>query len=383
MIGIFIGIAAVVSLIGLGEGLRSSITGQLGFIGTDMLSITASGGFGPPGYGVVDPLTKDLFDKVRKVRGVKGAAARIIQYVSIEVKDDLIFGASISMPSGEQRKFVEEQIGYEAEKGRLLEDGDKYSVVLGASIAKTGNLEKEFQVGKKILIDGNSFTIVGILNQVGNFVLDGSILINEEILRDLYEKNKEEIDLMAVQVENEKEVAETKERIEKLLRKERNVDIGEENFEVSSPASALEQVNSIITGVNLFVIIIASISLVVGGIGITNTMYTAVVERTREIGIMKAIGATNNTIFALFAIESGLMGAVGGIIGALLGWGMAEGLAAAGRQALGGDLIGASVSAQVFFGAILFSFLLGTIFGSVPAYQASKLHPVDALRKRK
>ena len=135
MIGIFIGIAAVVSLIGLGEGLREGITGQLGFLGTDLLSVTASGGFGPPGTGVVNPLTRDNLEKIKKTRGVKMATGRILEYGKMEIEDNVFFGIATSMPSGDERDFIEEQIGYEAARGRLLEDGDKYYVVLGSSIA--------------------------------------------------------------------------------------------------------------------------------------------------------------------------------------------------------------------------------------------------------
>ena len=127
--------------------------------------------------------------------------------------------------------------------------------------------------------------------------------------------------------------------------------------------------------------IIAGISLVVGGIGIMNTMYTSVVERTKEIGIMKSIGAKNSTIFTLFFIESGLLGAVGGIVGALIGAGIALLVAFIGSLALGSDLISAHISPYLIIGAVLFAFIVGSFFGSLPAIQASKLNPVDALRK--
>jgi putative ABC transport system permease protein len=109
-------------------------------------------------------------------------------------------------------------------------------------------------------------------------------------------------------------------------------------------------------------------------------MYTAVLERTREIGIMKAIGARNSVIFFLFFIESGFLGLVGGIIGILIGMGLAYGLAFLGKMALGSNLIQASVSIYLIIGSLLFSTVLGTVFGVLPAYRASKQQPVDALR---
>mgnify|MGYP000268169986 CR=1 FL=1 len=125
---------------------------------------------------------------------------------------------------------------------------------------------------------------------------------------------------------------------------------------------------------------IASISLLVGGIGIMNTMYTAVLERTKEIGTMKAIGARNSHILLLFLIESGLLGLVGGIIGVMIGVGLAKGAEYGAGIVLGNDLLRASLNPVIIFGALAFSFLIGSLSGIAPAYQASKLKPVDALR---
>jgi putative ABC transport system permease protein len=112
-------------------------------------------------------------------------------------------------------------------------------------------------------------------------------------------------------------------------------------------------------------------------------MFTSVLERTKEIGIMKSIGAKNSAIITLFFIESGLIGSIGGIIGAAMGISIAMGLGFVGRLVLGSELIRAEISFGLVFGSILGSFLLGTIFGVIPAIRASKLNPVDALRNAK
>ena len=132
--------------------------------------------------------------------------------------------------------------------------------------------------------------------------------------------------------------------------------------------------------VKIFVYIIAAISLLVGGIGITNTMYASVVERTKEIGIMKSIGAKRSDIFTLFFMESGLLGMVGGLIGISLGLSLAYGLAAIGKASLGSDLIQAHVTPGLVIGALMFSFIIGVIAGLLPAIQAAKMQPVNALR---
>jgi putative ABC transport system permease protein len=135
--------------------------------------------------------------------------------------------------------------------------------------------------------------------------------------------------------------------------------------------------------IQIFIYVIAGISIIIGGIGISNAMYTAVTERTKEIGIMKSIGARNSDIFNLFLIESGLLGMVGGILGILCGLGLAYGLAFVGMSVLNTDLIRVNASMSLILGALAFSFLIGSVSGLLPAIQAAKLKPVDALRYAK
>jgi putative ABC transport system permease protein len=219
------------------------------------------------------------------------------------------------------------------------------------------------------------------MEKKGSFQLDSAVFLNENDLRDLVGRPDNEYDIIAVRFNENEDVEKIQSIIERRIRKIRDVDEGEEDFSVETPQSVIESVNSVLLGIQIFVYIIASISLLVGGIGIMNTMYTAVVERTKEVGIMKSIGARNSTIFTLFFIESGLIGTVGGIIGAVLGYLLATGLSIIGRIALGSDLISAHFTPQLIIGALMFSFILGSFFGTLPAMRAAKLNPVDALRK--
>ncbi|MBN2367414.1 ABC transporter permease [Candidatus Woesearchaeota archaeon] len=383
MIGIFIGIAAVVSLIGLGEGLRTAITSQFGFLGTDVLSVQASGiGYaGPPGSGVVEPLEDTLAAKIKKIPGVKTAFNRYIVSGTMSFNGKQGIGFAVNLPGGEDRKILIRMMNIKTEAGRLLKDTDRGKVMLGNSFLEEGHFGKPILPGSTVLLNNKAFEVVGILEKKGNLMMDGAVLVNDEDLFDISEDDGT-TDIIAVIVENENKIAEVKEDVEKFLRKERGVKEGEENFEVSSPQQILDSLNSSLFAVQLFVYIIAGISLAVGGVGIMNTMYTAVLERRKEIGIMKAIGARNSAIFYLFFIESGFLGMVGGIIGITLGMIFAYGLAAIGRLVLGGELIQATISPYLIFGALAFSFGLGTFFGVLPALQASKLHPVDALRSK-
>ncbi|KYK26627.1 hypothetical protein AYK26_07325 [Euryarchaeota archaeon SM23-78] len=384
MIGIFIGIAAVVSLIGLGQGLRIAITSQFGFLGTDILSVQAAGvNLGPPGSGAVNPLTSDLVDKIEKINGVDMAFARYIDTGTMEFNDEQVIGYFGSVPEGDRRKAFEEMSNLKAEQGRLLRDDDRKGVVLGNDFSKDDIFGRGVSSGDEITINDMEFKVVGIIERKGSFTIDQVVLMNEQTMFDFIETDVDEVDVIAVKVKDEKQIDDVQEKIEELLRKERDVDIGEEDFEVQSPQAILESLDSTLFAVQLFITIIALISLLVGGIGIMNTMYTAVLERTKEIGIMKAIGARNSTIFTLFFIESGFLGMVGGGIGIALGLIFAYGLAAIGRLALGSELIQANVSGGLIFGALMFSFVLGTVFGVLPAYRASKLNPVDSLREAK
>jgi putative ABC transport system permease protein len=373
MIGIIIGITAVVSLIGIGQGLEVAISSQFGSLGTDKLAVMASGGLGPPGTGVVNPLTKDNVKKIEQVTGVKNAVGRLVDSGKLEYNDRVVFGYVASMAEGEDRKLIEEALNLNADKGRLLRDGDSKKTVLGSNLGEGDTtFGKQIVVGSKVLIEDEEFKVIGFLEKQGNFLTDYIVLTEEDDLRKI-----------AVQVYQNADMTAVKEEIERLMRKERNVKKGEEDFIVQTPQAVLAQVNSTLFAVQLFVYIIAAISILVGGIGIMNTMFTSVLERTKEIGIMKSIGARNSTIFSLFFIESGLIGSIGGILGAIIGISVAMGLAFIGRAALGSDLIRAEISVWLVTGSVLGSFLLGSLFGVIPAINASKLNPVDALRHSK
>jgi putative ABC transport system permease protein len=164
------------------------------------------------------------------------------------------------------------------------------------------------------------------------------------------------------------------------LRRHRDLEEGKEDFVVQTPEQLIEGLNSVLNIVNAIVIGIAAISLIVGGIGITNTMYTAVLERTKEIGIMKSIGAKNGNILAIFLVESGLLGLAGGAIGVALGYAFSKLVEVAAAQFWASDILRANFPLWLLLGALAFSFLIGMIAGTTPAIQASKQKPVDSLR---
>ena len=385
MLGIFIGIAAVISLIGLGEGLRIAITSQFGFLGTDVLSVRASGVdfAGPPGQGVIEPLNGDLSEKISRISNVEAAFNRYIDSGTIKFNNHQEIGLFASVPHGKDRKTFNNIINFNVQQGRALKDTDNNKVVLGDHYFEDDHFGRKMSVGDKILINDKKVEIIGFLERKGSFIIDNIIFINEDYMINSLGIDHDEVDVIAIKVKDEGRIDRSKDSIEKLLRKERDVRKGEENFEVDSPKNTIAALNSTLFAVQLFVYIIAAISLLVGGIGIMNTMYTSVLERTKEIGIMKSIGAQNHSIFTIFFIESGFLGFVGGVIGIIIGLIFAYGMAFIGRFFLGSQLIHAHVSLILIVGTLIFSFILGTLFGTLPALQASKLVPVESLRSVK
>jgi len=383
LLGIFIGITAVVSLISLGNGLQIAVGSQFGISQTETVTVQATGaaahGGGPPGTGVITPLTIKDLDAIRKLGSVDLAIRRNIASGKAEFNDIVIFGMATNIPSGEERDYFYEQINAEAEVGRLLKDDDRKKVFLGYNFyVDNVGFEKKVIPGKEILINDHEFEVVGILKKQGSFIFDNIVYMNDVDSKEIFDYG-DDVDIIVAKPTDPKEMQRTKEDIEKLLRKRRDVKLNEEDFEVSTPETMLDTVNGILNGVKAFIVIIASISIFIGALGIVNTMTTSVLERKREIGIMKSIGARNEDIFLQFFIESSLLGLVGGIIGAIFGT-LIGILGTAGIN----SFIGADLSPSINFGLIFFalmgSFIIGGVAGIVPALNAAKENPVDALR---
>jgi len=381
MLGIFIGIAAVVSLISLGSGLQQAVTGQLGSLSVDKLTIQNKGtGLGPPGSTVVEKLNENDVKIVEDVRGVGLAVPRLIRITKAEYNEAVSFTYATNLPEEQKAaQLVYDSFDIKAGEGRLLKPEDEGKILIGYDFGRTKQFEKDLGVGKKIKLNGKDFEIVGIMKKSGNFQLNNIIIMPSKDMENLLDI-KNEWDLIVVQVQDKNQIDEVSASIEDALRKDRNEKIGEETFSVETPVQALGVVNTILNTINAIIVGIAAISLLVGGVGIANTMYTSVIERKKEIGVMKAVGATNRDILFVFIIESGLLGLAGGIIGALLGLGGAIGISNAANSALGSDLLKVMISYPLLLGSVGFSFFLGIIFGVLPAMQASRLNPVEALR---
>jgi putative ABC transport system permease protein len=380
LLGICIGIFAVVSLITLSNGLKLAVGSQFGVSSTELITVEGAGnGFGHPGSGQVNPLTQRDLQEIEKLSSVKAAVGRVIVAGKIEFNNKVVFGYATNIPSGKDRDILYQQIEAKTAVGRLLKDSDSGKILLGYNFyANKVGLGREIVPGNKVNIQGRDFEVVGIVEKKGSFIFENIVFMNERDIESLY-GSIEEWDFINVLPRDKKEIDKTKEDIEKLLRRLRDVKVGEEDFTVSTPEASLEQVNSILNAITIFIIIVASISIFVGAIGIINTMTTSVLERRKEIGIMKAIGATNRQIFMQFFIESGVLGLIGGAIGVIFG-------VVLGYFGIIGinNFIGAEIQPQIsiylIFFALLGSFLIGAIAGILPAMRAAKQNPVEALR---
>lgn len=382
MIGIFIGVALVVSLISLGQGMQDAIIDQFSSLGADTLTVQAAGGgFGPPGSYQSVTIGKDDLRVIKRTPGVDEAFGRIIESVRVQVDGEQEFGflATVADEPDEYRMSLEIPFDLKVVKGRMLKPGDTHKVVIGNRLAEKDVYVRKLQVGDKIGINGEDFDIIGVLEKTGNPQVESVLWLPLEVAQELTGVG-DKYGVIAARVEEGADVAKVQSDVEKALRKERDVELGREDFVVESSQETIDSLNSIVGAVKWFLVGIALISLLVGSVGITNTMYTAVLERTKEIGIMKSIGATNNNVLTLFLIESGVIGFVGGIIGVALGMGLSFTTAAIAQANLGTDLISAHISFGLLLGALGGSFLVGTLAGVTPASQAARMKPVEALR---
>jgi putative ABC transport system permease protein len=381
IIGIVIGIAAVVALISLGAGLKLAVANQFNILGAERITIQAKGlQNGPPGTSVANPLTTQDLKLIQNTAGVEVAAGRIIQTSIVEVKKKTYITYIGSIPENPaEREWINEVGNIEIEHGRALTPSDRYKITIGNDYHEKQRFGVNLNVGDKITIQGKEFEVVGIHEKKGAFTVDGIISMNEKVVREIYE-NSDRHSIIVAKANNINDIDRVSDNIKKELRRSRSLKEGKEDFSVETNQQAFSSISNILNIVTVLLTGIASISLVVGGVGILNTMYTAILERRREIGIMKAIGAKNSDIFTLFFIESGIIGLIGGIVGIILGIILAKIVELIGQAALGTSLLQATFSPTLLIGALLFSFIVGSIAGTSPALGAAKMNPVDALR---
>lgn len=379
MLGIFISVAMIFVLVSLSLGLQGAVEEQFETLGTDKFFVQPATGFlGPPGSvgGVI--LTEEDVEVISKIQGVKDYSFFTAGNARVEFGKETRYMLVWGIPP-EHMDVYSEVGSFEIEDGRNLEKGDKSSVILG-NLHKTGNvLGKPVNVGNKLTINDEDFKVRGIMELIGNPDDDRAIIMDIESFRVLFEI-PERVDFIMVQIDEGEDILEVADRVERKLRKTRGVTEDNQDFGILTPEELLESFGNILAIITSFLGGVAAISLLVGAIGIANTMYTSVLERTKEIGVMKAIGARNSDITWIFLIESGLLGLVGAGIGVGLGYGIGKTIEYIAINQLNTTLLQIAAPVWLIAGCLIFGFLIGAVSGTLPAIQASKINVVDAIR---
>ena len=381
IVGIFIGIAAVVSLISLGQGMNDAISKQFATVGGDKIIVQAkSSGFGPPGSLSAGQVTTKDLDAIKREQGVEIAAGRLLKVATVEFNNHQQSQFLTTLPNDQTANLIIEANNYKPGIGRLIRPADQGKIMIGEGLSEKTLFGKSIQTGNKILINGQQFEVAGILSRLGDPARNKAIVMNENDARILLHL-PEEYSVLVAKASSGTDPRELSNRLKKTLRREREEKEGRETFDIQTSDQLIQTFTTILNIVISVVVGISMISLLVGGVGITNTMYTSVVERTREIGIMKAIGATNQHILTIFILEAGILGIAGGIVGILIGIILSKTVEYEAAQAFGPSLLQASFPLPLVVGALGFSFVVGCIAGIIPALRASHLSPVEALRE--
>ena len=366
MLGLIIGIISVILLVGIGSGATKNVTSDVKSLGTGTLTVTInSNADSTLEYSQLDEISK--LNNVQLVAPYKNVSGTVSKGTTTSKR------ASILATTPQYMSIMNLSIS----DGRLLSNIDlnNYSKIclIGSDLAENlfeGTKTKDI-VGQNIKIEGDNYTVVGVLTSAGSSMgnnVDTTLIIPFTTAK--YLKGDTSISNLYVKVADESKIDETTTVIENYI--SNALSISTDYFSVSSQNSMLDTMSNISDTLSLLLGGIAGISLIVGGIGVMNVMLVSVTERTKEIGIRKALGAKRKDILTQFLVESLMLCILGGTIGVVLGLATGKIL-----QIFGFNFVATSKIVIISFAS---SALIGTTFGIFPAYKASKLNPIEALR---
>ncbi|MDP2947473.1 MAG: FtsX-like permease family protein [Nanoarchaeota archaeon] len=379
VLSIFIGIATIFIFISFGLGLFGYINDML--MGSSANKIIVQGkGFAAPGLDASFKLDDGDLRAVENSLGVVEASGVYFKVAEVEFADEKKYAFVTGYDP--KKPIIMDVFNVDIDEGRELNDGDNNKVVLGYNyLIKDRIFPRAVRLNDKVLIQGIEMRVAGFYDELGNPQDDANIYVVDDAIDEIY-PGENSYGWIIAEVDPNK-INWTIENIEKELRKSRDQERGREDFFVQSFQDMIASYTSILNIIIGFVVLIALISVVVSAINTANTMITSVIERTREIGVIKAIGARNREIFGIFLFESAFLGFIAGIIGVLLGWALVS-LGGYILNVLGWGFLTPRYSFlfpyDIFIYCILFAIVTGAISGAIPARSASKTNVVDALR---
>ena len=373
LLGMVIGIAAIVALLALSNGLSLAVEEMFEGLGLDTITVQ-------PGQqmGLSQAISKGIEDNdidiISNITGVE-AVAGFYEGAAIAKYRDRELSAFLIGYDPAKTEFIQGMGYISLSSGRLLESTDLYSIMISKEFAETALKDKELTLRQKIEINGMDFRIVGLLDDsdmASSFGINNMFWITKDAAQTLFDI-EEPVELM-VKVTDERLAEPVAKEIEEKLERAH----GEKDVMVMTTGSLLESFNEVLGIMQAVLIMLAFISVIVGAIGIMNTMLMAVLDRTREIGAMKAIGATNSKILSIFITEAGLLGIAGGSVGVVLGYIVAFGIGVvAGIMGFNLPIV---IDIVVVAIGMFISLGVGIVSGFVPARRAALMDPVVALR---
>jgi len=387
MLGIVIGVSTVVALLSIGKGATASITSEVQSSGSNLLTVSPGRSqFGPGGDGASQQQSHLYYtDYELLARGIEDNITSIVPtYESsyIVKYGDESFSVNVT---GVTQQYQDVR-SYDVASGRFITDGDNKSqskvAVLGSQTAEDlfGGLSP---IGKTISINGIKFEVVGVLESKGSSGFgssDDAVFIPldtgyDKVFGSTANYNgKKTVNNIIVSVKTTDLMDTVSAQMEYMLRRSHKLETADESdFNIMNQTDTLDTLSSITNTLTIFLCAIAGISLLVGGIGVMNIMLVSVTERTKEIGLRKAVGATRNQILTQFLFESVTLSLLGGLIGILFGVGIALLFSATG-------LISSVITVDSILIAFFFTLAIGLFFGIYPAFRAANLHPMVAFR---